>query len=193
MPQVHFSPGPFPEHYKDGHPPEKETEEERRRYRCGLATKSENFVNTITFEEAFQQWLKQRCKDCNKTNNTSSEIDVIAQLNMEQRVEMHLDKKLLDLSSFATKTMVVDIPPLEVETQNESSGFMSAEEEMRHEGEIQAAAAATSQESKCCKTSVDIRVVIDSAHSVPDLVEYDFCGYQLWLPIVVLLLYVFNK
>lgn len=35
MKTVHFASGPFPK-YADGHPPEKETEEERRRYRKGL-------------------------------------------------------------------------------------------------------------------------------------------------------------
>ena len=60
MRQVTFSLGPFLDQYEDGHPPEKNCEEERRRYRSGLPSKvePENAVlDASQFEEAFQQWL----------------------------------------------------------------------------------------------------------------------------------------
>lgn len=60
MRQVKFDVGPFPDLYSDGHPPEKECEEERRRYRSGLPSKADlenGTVDVSHFEEAFQEWL----------------------------------------------------------------------------------------------------------------------------------------
>lgn len=107
MPQVQFGPGPFPEQYADGHPPEKETEEERRRYRCGLVIKGCQSVNTHIFEEAFQAWLKQRSKDSNKAPDAST---VFAKVALDDSVSIKLDKRMLDLSPFAAQSLVVDIP-----------------------------------------------------------------------------------
>lgn len=103
MPQVQFSPGPFPEQYEDGHPPEKETEEERRRYRCGLVMKGCQSANTHIFEEAFQAWFKQRS---NKAPDAST---VFSEMAMDS-LPIKLDKKMLDLSPFAARCLVVDIP-----------------------------------------------------------------------------------
>lgn len=62
MRQVTFSQGPFLDQYEDGHPPEKDCEEERRRYRSGLPSKADlesGGVDSSQFEEAFQEWLNR--------------------------------------------------------------------------------------------------------------------------------------
>lgn len=62
MRQVTFSLGPFLDQYEDGHPPEKDCEEERRRYRTGVPSKADlesNDLDGQQFEEAFQAWLEK--------------------------------------------------------------------------------------------------------------------------------------
>jgi len=109
MPQVTFSPGPFLEQYEDGHPPEKETEEERRRYRCGLVLKGGQSVDTFSFEEAFQSWLERQCKGSKKRPEASYEITEITNETNEDSVPIEF-KKSLDLSPFAAESLAVDIP-----------------------------------------------------------------------------------
>jgi len=62
MRQVTFSLGPFLDQYEDGHPPEKDCEDERRRYRTGVPSKADlesNDLDGQQFEEAFQAWLEK--------------------------------------------------------------------------------------------------------------------------------------
>lgn len=66
MRQVTFSPGPFLDLYEDGHPPEKDCEEDRRRYRSGLPSKADlenGTLDAASFEEAFQEWLGRYNKE----------------------------------------------------------------------------------------------------------------------------------
>ena len=76
MRQVRFSPGPFLDQYEDGHPPEKHSEEERRRYRSGLPSKSDletAAVDASRFEEAFQQWIGRYEGQQNSTQHPNKE------------------------------------------------------------------------------------------------------------------------
>ena len=76
MRQVRFSPGPFLDQYEDGHPPEKHSEEERRRYRSGLPSKSDLETATVDasrFEEAFQQWIGRYEGQQNSTPHRNKE------------------------------------------------------------------------------------------------------------------------
>lgn len=136
MPQVKFSPGPFLEQYEDGHPPEKETEEERRRYRCGLVLKGGQSVNTFSFEEAFQSWLERQCKSSKKPPEASYEITEITNETIADSVPIEFEKKFLDLSPFAAESLAVDIPcegdnPIEAKKSTSCKGGDQSQEEVK--------------------------------------------------------------
>eukprot|EP00210_Caulerpa_lentillifera_P009382 g8944.t1 len=133
MPQVQFSPGPFPEQYEDGHPPEKETEDERRRYRYGLTPKGDNLVSIYTFEETIKICKKKQSKRNNKTIKKPADISIIAQGATE---ETRLDRMLMDLSPYAARSFTIDIPEAVKTAPSESTQFASYESGDDHEGEI---------------------------------------------------------
>lgn len=75
MPKVHFGIGPFAK-YVDGHPPEKETEEERRRYRKGPA---------MLRARALSVWSLVSSNP--RMANNPNQFAQCHQVNMEQDVE----------------------------------------------------------------------------------------------------------
>lgn len=88
MRQVKFSEGPFTDQYEDGHPPEKENEDERRRYRSGLPSKAElesSSVSSSEFEEAFQQWLSRKTEE-----STASSSEILSSIKNEKLLGSHL-------------------------------------------------------------------------------------------------------